>query len=458
LAIAFASATKAATGSKNITIKIPTFLKGEVDVLTSTCDGAGVTLSSKKLPATVDKVRMGSSAYYAGVSEKDKVLKAEIKNDKLELIFERAGKDYSVLLNSRPHYDYVQPKSFFTPDGKEGWVVHLDDDGPIQTPTYDSGVLYVGGGKRGNKFYAIDCKSGNQIWSYTTYDGDVAPTACVVEGGLVVFNTAKGMVYGLDAKTGKLVWHTHVEGELSTLPACMDGRVYIACPGCTLACLDLRSGNLFFKKSAICPFPEKPEVKNPISAPVLEGGAVYIASESGKTYCFDAASGKVIWMKKLSNNTAPLVANGQVLLSDRLGIPEGVTAWGYEGERPALSNRSLLTMAGTVIRANEAETGKRLWSADLWENVDRGTISAPSLGRENIYFSSSKGHLLSIRRSDGKINFCYATGQKFDSQPCLAEGTLYIATVNGDVLSLHVGDDAEDWYAWGGDSSHDKLK
>jgi hypothetical protein len=85
-------------------------------------------------------------------------------------------------------------------------------------------------------------------------------------------------------------------------------------------------------------------------------------------------------------------------------------------------------------------------------------MSAPSIGRENVYFSTSKGQLLSIRLSDGKINFCYSTGQKFDSQPCLAAGTLYIATVNGDILSLYVGDDADDWYAWGGDSSHDKLK
>jgi hypothetical protein len=75
-------------------------LYGEVDVVNSACGAAGVTLSSKQFPCRVMKVRMGSPAAYAGLLQNDKVLKASIEGNKLNILFERGGMRYGVKLNT----------------------------------------------------------------------------------------------------------------------------------------------------------------------------------------------------------------------------------------------------------------------------------------------------------------------------------------------------------------------
>jgi hypothetical protein len=77
-------------------------LYGEVDVVISSCNAAGITLSSSKLPATISKVRLGSPAYYANVQEKDKVLSGEISDKQMSLLIERSGQRYSVRLATAP--------------------------------------------------------------------------------------------------------------------------------------------------------------------------------------------------------------------------------------------------------------------------------------------------------------------------------------------------------------------
>src|ERR1700755_1418829 len=40
----------------------------------------------------------------------------------------------------------LQPASFKTKDGKEGWVVRVPGGRPLATPAYSDGMLFVGGG------------------------------------------------------------------------------------------------------------------------------------------------------------------------------------------------------------------------------------------------------------------------------------------------------------------------
>ncbi|MBY0357973.1 MAG: hypothetical protein K2W82_08230 [Candidatus Obscuribacterales bacterium] len=76
----------------------PTKLYGKVDIITSSCANAGITLSSSTLPAKIDGLRLGSPAYYAGIRKDDKVLSAKIVENKLNLILERKGQKFSARL------------------------------------------------------------------------------------------------------------------------------------------------------------------------------------------------------------------------------------------------------------------------------------------------------------------------------------------------------------------------
>ena len=58
----------------------------------------------------------------------------------------------------------------------------------------------------------------------------------------LLFVGGDGVVYGVQAKTGKIVWKTHAGTQLQSAPAISNGRVVVA--GCDnlLYVLDLKTG------------------------------------------------------------------------------------------------------------------------------------------------------------------------------------------------------------------------
>ena len=77
-------------------------LQGGIDQVDFALKSSGVTLDDVKLPAYVGNVRLGSPAYYGGLSEGDKVLSASITENKLNLLFERKGKRFALSLRTSP--------------------------------------------------------------------------------------------------------------------------------------------------------------------------------------------------------------------------------------------------------------------------------------------------------------------------------------------------------------------
>jgi len=96
------AARSATSAPANTVKKSSTKLYGRVDEVNYALKGAGITLDADKLPAFVGNVRMGSPSYYGGLADGDKVLSANISRDKLNLIFERTAKRYSLSLHTTP--------------------------------------------------------------------------------------------------------------------------------------------------------------------------------------------------------------------------------------------------------------------------------------------------------------------------------------------------------------------
>src|SRR5262249_55240925 len=120
------------------------------------------------------------------------------------------------------------PVRFRTTDGKPGWVLRIPGNRPIATPAYADGLLFVGGGYGSHEFYAFDARTGGLAWKLKTADD--GPTAAVVEGGYVGFNTESCTVIVVDEKTGKVIWQEWLGDPLMSQPAISDGRLFIAYP------------------------------------------------------------------------------------------------------------------------------------------------------------------------------------------------------------------------------------
>lgn len=257
----------------------------------------------------------------------------------------------------------LQPASFKTKDGKDGWVVRVPGGRPLATPAYSDGMLFVGGGYGSHEFYAFDAKTGRMVWKVNA--GDDGPTAAVVEDGLVAFNTESCTLVVVDEKTGELVWQEWLGDPLMSQPAVSKGKLYMAYPAGQrghanvqqnalphmpqsaaahviakpvqnsqqkdskrnaddevgshrLLCADLKTGKHIWERAIS---------SDVISAPVISEGKVYFTTFDGTSYSIDAADGSVVWKKQNAGTSAPLVVAGNVVVTQK----EAREGKAYEG-------------------------------------------------------------------------------------------------------------------------------
>jgi Ca-activated chloride channel family protein len=253
--------------------------------------------------------------------------------------------------------DDLQPGTFATTDHREGWAIRIPGNRPIATPAYAQidgrGMLFVGGGYGSHEFYAFDSSTGQKIWEIKTADD--GPTAAVVEDGYVAFNTESCTVIVADARTGKVVWQEWLGDPLMSQPAISKGKLYMAHPAGQgqhanagaiaqqaandiptvngpnnapatqpangaaprtshrLLCADLKTGKHLWEQDIS---------GDVISAPVIEKDQVFFTCFNGTSFCLASDTGAVAWTKENSGTSAPVIANGQVVVTakaDRAG-------------------------------------------------------------------------------------------------------------------------------------------
>ena len=79
----------------------PLRLRGQVSELMMLCNAAGLSLDDSRLPGVVTKVERGSAAFYKGIIEGDKILRASLQGKMLTLDFERKGMRYQTKFEIR---------------------------------------------------------------------------------------------------------------------------------------------------------------------------------------------------------------------------------------------------------------------------------------------------------------------------------------------------------------------
>jgi hypothetical protein len=76
-------------------------LYGQISAFGAACISSGVTPLSTQLPTSVELVKPGSPAYYAGVQQGDKILSATLETNRLNLKIERNSQIFLVKLRAR---------------------------------------------------------------------------------------------------------------------------------------------------------------------------------------------------------------------------------------------------------------------------------------------------------------------------------------------------------------------
>lgn len=194
-------------------------------------------------------------------------------------------------------------------------------------------------------------------WSYQAVEP--ASTPPMVHGGMAVFQTADGWLHAVDHATGKgrfkieigttaaapvgqdgvliltvrngelhafdsaareVRWSYDLDGEVYGSPALWQGRVFVASWGRTLHCLAWSSGDDLWEQ-------QLPAAVT--ASPVVAGGILYVACESGEVLAFDARSGTPLWHDRASHGpiqASPLPLGNRLIVA---ALDGSITA--YEG-------------------------------------------------------------------------------------------------------------------------------
>jgi alcohol dehydrogenase (cytochrome c) len=125
---------------------------------------------------------------------------------------------------------------------RPAWIFQTEVKESLETtPIVVNGIMYVTTSH--NHVYAIDARTGEQLWHFKHKMGPVTVYCCgpnnrgvAVLGDMVYMGTLDAKLVALDAKTGKLVWETQIaEPELgyseTMAPTVVNGKVLIGTNG-----------------------------------------------------------------------------------------------------------------------------------------------------------------------------------------------------------------------------------
>jgi len=274
------------------------------------------------------------------------------------------------------------------------------------------GNLVLVGTSRG-EVLAFD-RSGKALWKAQVSGEVLAPP--VAEEGTVVARAGGGRVYGLDAATGKQKWIY----ERSTPPLSVRthaglvadrGGVFVGFPGGRMVALALSNGNLGWEAVVALPrgTTELERVADITSPPVLDGQRVCAAAYQGRTACFDATRGTLLWARDLSSAAGLAMDERNVYVTDDKN----------------------------AVTALDKGSGSSLWRQD--KLAGRGVSGPLAIGRY-VVVGDFQGYVHVLSRDDGAFVARIATdGSRIGAQPIALEpGVFLVQTRNGGIYALTI--------------------
>ena len=148
--------------------------------------------------------------------------------------------------------------AFDASTGTQTWIYPTEL--PLgHSPTYDNGVLYVGGMDR--KVHAVNAGSGNGIWTFTAEGGFY--TNPVVANGKVYAGNRDGAFYAINASNGTLAWKYQTGNQILQSAAfkaeddgvgsTSQGTLYFASNDGYAYALNAQNGSLVWKSASKLP-------------------------------------------------------------------------------------------------------------------------------------------------------------------------------------------------------------
>lgn len=341
---------------------------------------------------------------------------------------------------------------------KKIWSAKLGKDSKFLLvalrPSGDGSRIYAA--SRDGTVTAFDPESGKQIWR-TKLETELSAGPGVGEGRLAV--TAKdGFGIVLDAATGAEQWRADIGAESLAIPLIKNGTVIFQTIDNRLDSLSLFDGNL--RWSIVQSTPAL--TMRGSSSPVSVGNTVIAGFDSGRIVAANIDSGVVAWEVLLS---PPTGRSDLDRLSDIDGamavVGQDLYATGYQGRMAAFAsesgqilwNREVSSYAGVSADWNSVYTTRdnseivamtRTNGNEIWRNDSllRRDATLPVPFQSTVVVADFEGYLHFFSAIDGEPVARERAGRDaISSDPFVIANRLYVQSDNGSISAYVVVDD-----------------
>ncbi|MCT4707164.1 outer membrane protein assembly factor BamB [Enterobacteriaceae bacterium H11S18] len=231
-------------------------------------------------------------------------------------------------------------------DGKEVWSVDLSEKTGFFSRnipallsggvTVDGGHVYVGSEKA--QVFALNTTDGSIAWQ-SKAAGEVLSRP-VVSDGLVLIHTSNGQLQAMNETDGAVVWTVNLDMPALSLrgesaPSVAFGAAIVGGDNGRVSAVLMKQGQLIWQQriSQATGATEIDRLSDVDTTPVIVNGVVYALAYNGNLTALDLRSGQIMWKRELGSVNDFIVDANRIFLVDQsdrviaLNAEGGVTLW-----------------------------------------------------------------------------------------------------------------------------------
>ncbi|UCG68612.1 MAG: PQQ-binding-like beta-propeller repeat protein [Thermoplasmata archaeon] len=309
--------------------------------------------------------------------------------------------------------------------GKEIWNFTTKNS-VKSTPAVVDGVVYVG--STDGNLYALDAETGDKLWNYSIPFAQIKSSPAVSHDK-VFFGASDGNIYALNQSTHELEWSFPTGMEIQSSPAVDWPYIYIGSINGNVYCIWANNGTEKWTYESGGSY----EI---YSSPAISKGALFIAAgwtgENGAVFCLDAQTGQEIWIfhppgwgRYSEVYSSPAVHNETVFIHAWY-----ILQWGMrKGTLYALPEQD--PNGDGNISLDEVK-----WSFTTWD-YDGG--SSPAVADGKVLVGCTERKLHCVNETTGEEIWNFTTGAKIHSSPSVANGIVYVTSLDGSIYAIGGG-------------------
>lgn len=361
--------------------------------------------------------------------------------------------------------DLIEIKQSFQPkviwDSRVGSGV--DDYFSRIKPVSAYGNVYSA--SRNGEVIALDANNGKKVWQIDLSElkgsgGFFSGNQPALLGGgpvtgdnKVFIGSENGEVFALDAQSGELVWQGKVKGEILAAPAHDTGILVVNTASGVLQAFNADTGEELWSIEQDVP----PLSLRGISAPVIASGGVVVGSASGNVSVYLLDKGQVGWSAEVGEatgstefqrvidvDTTPLIFGENIYSVSSRGnlvaieLRSGRILW----KRKYSSYRQLSLSGNTLFLTNlrgHIYAIDRINGMERWSNLvltNRGVTGSAVLD-SYVVVGDVEGYLHWLDQETGKIVARHHLDSSgIYSTPTVSDGILYSQSRDGDLQAI----------------------